>query len=110
MAQKVLHPILHLVASQGWDVAPKVLYGVEHSAILDDGNTDSVDVGIEYVRAMHGRVHPGPLDLSHAVAVACHDFSDRAEARSGLRGPGDDVRLAELLMHLRRGAADAQDD
>src|ERR1700686_1654706 len=98
--------MLDRLGREGGDAAAEVLYGEEEALILDDGDADCVQVGIEEVGAVGGGGHPDLVERSGSVSVSGDVLGDCGKACSGVGAAGDEIGFAGILVEKLAGIAD----
>ena len=68
--KKLCDLMLDRFGCEGGDAAAEVLDGEEESLILDDGDADYVQVGIEKIGAVGGGRHPDLLQVGGSLSVS----------------------------------------
>jgi hypothetical protein len=90
--------LLFGVAGGRAGAAGEVFYGVEAAGRGGDGDADGGEPGGENVVAVMGTIHPEFVDDGGSRGGPCYIFGDGAEVHSSLRGAGDEVWLAGILV------------
>jgi hypothetical protein len=91
---------------EGGDAAAEVLDGEEEALILDNGDANCVQVGIEEVGAVGGSGHPDLVEGGGIFSVSGDVLGDGGEASAGVGTAGDEVRLSGVLVEKLAGVAD----
>ena len=88
---------LHLGGRERLDGARVIGYRIKHAAALHHGHADAVDLGIEQVGPVSGRVHP--LVVNHCGGGADGDvFFNQVKVRACLAGATGEVGFAAVAM------------
>src|SRR5439155_6936567 len=98
--------MLDRLGGEGGHVAAEVLHGEEETLILDDGDADDIQFGVEKVGAMDGGGHPDVVEVGGSLSVCGDVFRDGAEAGAGVASASDEVGFAGILVAKLAGVAD----